>query len=166
MARTVVISEGYSNSYLVPGSFLLILGLSLSFITFYFLLLMLPAVCLFSATTGLEIDGVEKRVRKYSAFFNFRRGIWLPLKFFTGAELGETVVNYAHRTFFRYNRSTSRTFDVVLLRSDDGDPYCINDFFEYSDARKGLLAIADTMQWKAVDHYAEETARLKLQKRR
>jgi len=163
--QNTVISEGRSNAYLLHGIGVLLVMGALTLWSPFALILFPLAVVLFIADSGVEIDSKQLRVRRYIGFSRFRRGIWIPLKHFSGAELKETLVLNQSKSFFRYQRSTSRTFDV-LLTMPDGEKFEINDFFEYGQAVACGEAIARLINVKLRNHYAEKTAELRRRPRR
>jgi hypothetical protein len=154
----VVISEGKSYSYLIHASLLTILFLILGVFFPWCMLLILPALTLILFTTGVEIDLAKGRVRKYRGWLGKHWGIWFPLAHFQKVTLEEFVVEKAKGSFFRYYRTSSRTYDI-LLRDKYGKDYELNDFFDYHLALKCYEALKE-FGLEHQNKYAEYTAEL------
>lgn len=163
--KNIVISEGRSNAYLVHGVGVLALMSALAFWSVFAFLLFPLAMILFFSDSGVEIDPRALQVRKYIGFATYRKGIWIPLKHFTKVELEETLVLFQHRSFFRYQPSTSRTFDVEV-HTANGDKFQINDFFDYEQAVMCGEVIARLSKINFQNRYAEKTAEMMSRQRR
>ncbi|MEM9052059.1 MAG: hypothetical protein AAGC47_08420 [Bacteroidota bacterium] len=114
-------------------------------------------------TTGVEIDLDGIRVRKYTGWLGIRWGIWLPLSHFKKVELEEFVVSKPVDGWNRYGRTSSKTFDILLIDSDD-KIFELNDFFEYSKAVACFESIK-SIGLKGENKYAIETRRISERRR-
>jgi len=156
----IIISEGKSYSYLIHSSFLAIIILIAGIFHSWLWFLMLPScVMLLLFTTGVEIDSDKFMVRKYTGWMNYHWGIWLPLRHFKKVELEEFVVSKPTGGLNRYDRTSSKTFDILLISKED-EIYELNDFFDYNKAVLCLNAIKST-GLDSEDKYAIETDRIR-----
>jgi hypothetical protein len=158
-SNLVSISEGMSFTYLVHsvlGSVVTIFA-AIFFSPWIFLLLVLFVPLLFF-TTGVDIDGQERRVRKYRGLFGCHWGIWLPLEHFNKVILEEFVVTKPSGGFFRYQRTSSKTYDI-LLENRDGGIFELNDFFDYSKSEKCFNELRK-LRLDSENKYAIQTAEL------
>jgi hypothetical protein len=101
------------------------------------------ALSLLLVTTGVEVDQRNNRVRKYSGWLGKRWGIWLPLSHFQRVRLEEFVVNKKSEGAIRFNPTSSRTYDILLVDRDE-KIYELNDFFDYHQALRCLAEIEKT----------------------
>lgn len=160
---TKIISEGKSYSYLVHASLLTMLFLALSLFFPWCFLLIFPALTLLFFTTGVEIDFHKGKIRKYRGWLGKHWGIWFPLAHFQKVILEEFVVSKPKGGFFRYHRTSSRTFDI-LLRDKYGKDFELNDFFDYHLALECYNALKD-YGLESQNKYAEYTAKLMAKRR-
>lgn len=73
----MIFIEGRNNSYLIPGVFVTLGVVIVSFVSAGKLIpLILVPIGLFAAQNGLELDVSKKRYRVFGTFYGFRFGRW------------------------------------------------------------------------------------------
>ncbi|MCZ4409879.1 hypothetical protein O3Q51_13745 [Cryomorphaceae bacterium 1068] len=164
LSDSVKISEGKSYAYLVHSSFLTVVFFIFGFLFPWCFLLIFPSLSLLLITTGVEVDSRNNRVRNYSGWLGNRFGVWLPLSHFQKVRLEEFVVSKKSEGAVRFNPTSSRTYDILLL-DKYGKIYELNDFFEYDLALECMREIEKT-GIEAENAYALYTQSLYQRKRR
>lgn len=132
----VDIPEGRTNSFLVHGTFLVLLALWL----FYWqwlaaLVVLLVAVLLFLVRTGVEVDVQGGRGRDYKASGPLRSGTWV--------RVGDNIhvdIRYARDAYYSRNLLVatpheSRMFEVYLY-DRQGNARLFHEFGSHAQARQ------------------------------
>lgn len=160
----MVISEGRSYAFLVHASLLASSFLVLGFFFKWPFVLVVPSLALLLLTTGVEVDLRNKSARKYRGWLGYHQGVWLPLSHFQKAVLEDFEISRSAGGRHRFNTSSSRTFDVLLL-DRYGKEFELNDFFEYKSALRCIGAL-EKAGLEVEDKYAQHTRKLFAKHRR
>lgn len=161
-AKTV--SEGMTNSYLVPALVVLVLGLA-SFVVSWILALPILTISigLFASTTGVQINTDTKQYRTYVGFFGYNMGSWSSLSRVNDVALilstERTTIKGIVPGAMPIGRSSTlqvRTYDVLLR--DEISQFELNDFMTYKNARKTYDILIETLNISSRDYVAEKLA--------
>lgn len=158
------VSEGMTNSYLVPAFAVLVLG-GIGFV-FSWMIAVPILVCaggLFAASTGVQVNTETKQYRNYMSFFGYKIGSWSSLTDIVGV----TLVLSTERATLRgilpgaipMGRSTTvqvRTYDLLL--NDGIESFELNDFLTYKNARATFNILTQIPNISGRDCVAEKLA--------
>jgi hypothetical protein len=162
MTKTIIISEGYSKVYIVPGIF--ILALSIPFFIFKTpvgFVLALIAIILFLFKTGFEINVERKCCRGYKEIFGLRMGTWKNLKPYHFAWLKFTHERDADDLFHEGESGSmfqSVTFDLYV--KNDKQQLHLYEFVSYKLFRESLMALVDKLNFEYADDFEESKRRV------
>ena len=140
-----VVREGFVNAFLIPGVLLAIPAIIfLMTNTPVGIALSVCCIVLFSAVSGLEIDGHSKRYRKYHSFFGVRIGKYRSWEAYDQAvvlistETHQLIGYMGSPLFFGpLGKTKSLTYDLIL-KGDGLQSVKAYDFLTYRDAAKAL----------------------------
>ncbi len=166
----VKISEGISNRYLIPGIGLLVLGFLLFFLyTVGPILLIVIAVGLLSAQTGLLVNTSTPAYKYYSNIFGITFGEWVSIENITDVVLALNTeqshasslipgIRTGRGSFGGRTAPDVRTYDLKIVDGISPEPTLVNDFLTYRNARKAFDVLCDTCQVEGRDLIAEQIA--------
>ncbi|MDH4474172.1 MAG: hypothetical protein QE487_16315 [Fluviicola sp.] len=152
--NTITISEGKTNSLIVPAIFGILIGIGFTFlIPIAGLIILAVSISLFSATNGLEITNSGTGYRKYMDYFGLRYGTWHSLNSVGEVELKLSVDADTVRTYTGRTELKSVTYDLII-ELESGDKQPIYEFLEYKSAMLALEQFATALQVRSVDYVA------------
>lgn len=152
--NNIIISEGKTNTLIVPAIFGILIGIGFFFfIPVAGLIILGVSISLFSATNGLEITNSGNGYRKYTDYFGLRYGTWHPLNSVGEVELKLSVDADTVRTYTGRMELKSVTYDLII-ELESGDKQPIYEFLEYKSARLALEQLATVLQVGSVDYVA------------
>lgn len=159
--NSITISEGKTNSLILPAVLGLFVGAVVCvFIPIAGIILLVVALSLFLATTGMELSSTGKQYRKYTDYFGLKWGVWRSTDSVMSIRLKISSENgtYYHRLGERSHKSI--TYDLIT-EDQLGKQQTIYEFMEYKTAKQALKAFGQTFQVEITDHIA-----LKMQENR
>jgi len=166
----VNISEGISNRYLIPGISLLVLGFLLFFLyTVGPILLIIIAIGLLSARTGLLVNTSTPAYKYYSNIFGITFGEWVSLESITDIVLVLNTeqsnadslipgIGTGRGSFGGRTAPDVRTYDLKISDGILPELILVNDFLTYRNARKAFDVLCATCQVEGRDLIAEQIA--------
>lgn len=165
MKKTILIHEGLTYEYLVPGLFIFLVGAAILFFSIFLgILIVISGLILMILSTGIEVDVVNQRIRKYQSFLFLRFGVWHGLKYIIQVELkynpnsanirGPVQPTFAFPVLMPNPGGTAKTFDLYLI-DDLGNENMINPFLKISLALKTLKALEGISHLKIVNRFEE-----------
>ena len=90
-------------------------------------------VCLLCMRSGIEIDIKNKQIRKYSAFANYKFGVWFDLKSYVHVELRHTSESQTMHSRVSSATIRTKTYDLVFSKENSKEDE-FNDFTDYKIA--------------------------------
>ncbi|MDZ7742549.1 MAG: hypothetical protein U5Q03_12555 [Bacteroidota bacterium] len=155
----IKISRGatFQGNSSTAGMIILIGGILLIIYTdliIFSLLSISIGLILFLKVNGLIIDTQEKRYKPYLDLLLFKYGKWHELAPYDQLTLKLFNESQTMNMVSISNTHTIRTYDVCL-RGNKVPDILLKDFVEYENARKFLNTVAEKLQMKTFDAYAE-----------
>lgn len=152
--NSITISEGKTNSLIVPAIFGILVGIGFTFlIPIAGLIILTVSISLFSATNGLEITNSGTGYRKYTDYFGLRYGTWHSLNSVGEVELKLSVDADTVRTYTGRTELKSVTYDLII-ELESGEKQIIYEFLEYRPAKLALRQLSSVLQVGSVDYIA------------
>lgn len=158
------ISEGMTNTYLVQGVGVLVLGVACFWLSpFIALPVLILAVGLLAAETGVILDTDEKQYKNYMSLFGFKIGKWHSFKTARTVILilsSENATVHGMTPGIGIARSASvkiRTYDVLFVDASN-TPQIMNDFSTYKTARSAFKHLEVSLGVTGRDYVAEKLA--------
>jgi len=152
--KTITISEGKTNIFLLPASLILVVSIPFCiFLPFVGVPILVVAISLFMATTGIEIVASGKSYRKYTDYFGLRSGAWYTIDSVVLVELKLSVESTTIQDINSRTTLKSVTYDL-FLQDEFGKEQMIYEFLAYKPAKEALNAFADIKQIEAIDRIA------------
>ena len=162
MNSKILVHEGFTNNYLIPGILGFIVGVILSVILHYkgfpqfFPFVGAPIIgislIMVSGTNGLEIDLDKMIFRKYGSFFAVKIGRWKSLETPESAELSissertQTFGTVGMVGYIVPNQGKLKSItNDVFIKTKTGNRQRIYDFLDYKNAKKALKRIESVM---------------------
>ncbi|MBI3134243.1 MAG: hypothetical protein HYZ14_06145 [Bacteroidetes bacterium] len=173
MSKPVIIHEGLTYEYLVPGLFVLILGGAVCFFSSVpGCIILITGILLMLLSTGIEVDAEGEKMRKYKSILRLKFGTWESLKNTVTVELkynanavkisGLFVTQPVGLTsIFPNPGASAKTFDLYLA-DDTGEEKLVNQFLKIGLALKTLKALEQIPHLKIINHFE---AMLKVQRK-
>lgn len=171
--KKIIIHEGFTNNYLIPGILGFAFGVILSVILHYkgfpeyFPFIGAPIIgislILVSGRNGLEIDLNKMIFRKYGSFFWIKIGRWKSLEtpklaqlhLSSGSSQTFGTVGMVGYVLPNQGKIKAVTYDIAIL-SKSGSWIKIYDFLDYKNAKKALSSIATEMEIPVRDKVREK----------
>lgn len=168
--NTLIANEGKTLVYLIPGVVIIVISIPfLFFILPIGILLIIGAISLFTAETGLEIDLNNFKYRRYKSIFNSKSGTWKSFSTPTEFHLILSVESESIRNPYpvggggwnnSQNINKSITYDLICI-DDLSIRHTLFEFLDYDIAKQMTKRLSNLNQFEVVDHIA-----IKLQENR
>lgn len=138
----IKISEGLTYEYVIPGIFIMFVGLLLSIVNFLFVLVIIVGLMFILVSSGVLIDTKTNRIKKYHAIgsVNLRKSDnWVDLNQIVEIRLkyNSNEGNTYRPIYLAKAASTLTTFDLILT-DDFGMRTVIYDFKNMRQAFKTM----------------------------
>ena len=132
---------GYTYDFFIPAVFTIIAG-GFCFLLNYILavLIILLGITMFLPKTGIEIDPLQKRLRKYYRLSSIYFGTWYKAANLVQIELSQT--NESQTIMHKSGQSSieTKSYDLVLIHKYQG-PTELHSFSDYNQANTVLKFI-------------------------
>lgn len=135
----IKISEGLTYEYVIPGVFIMFLGLLLSIANVFFILIAIIGLTFIMVSSGVLIDTETKRIKKYHAIgpLDLRKSDnWVSLNQIVEIRLKyNTNEGITYRPIYLAKApSTLTTFDLILTDEFDRKIF----LYDFKDMRQAL----------------------------
>ncbi len=159
------INIGYKLQHLIPAFFIMVAG-GLLFLASWLMAVpaLLAGIALLCMRAGIEINTVNKSIRKYSALGNLKFGSWVNLNPYHHVE-----IRYTNESQNMHSRASSvnvltRTYDLVFV-DKEGTAFEFNDFVDYDLANRIFKIVINTFGMTSRNVIAEMAQKAKERKR-
>ena len=155
MKTNISVKLGFTFEYFIPGVLLIIIGGVCFLVNIILAILMvLFGISALLLQTGIEVDVVDKKVRKFYDLFSLRFGIWINALSLTRVELKTTNESQTMQSRGGQTTYHTKTYDIVFY-DNSGTFRELNDFKDYKVAVQILDLISKTFNLESTNEVKE-----------
>lgn len=128
-------NEGIINEWLIQALAISVSSIACAiFIHELFIVFLIPGVLLFLSRSGVQIDVLNKAIRRYKSLLNFKVSDWFYFEELEQLDLKDSRIDSTVITRFGANRSLYISFNLYF-KIPAKEPYLFNDFPSYPQAK-------------------------------